>query len=718
MSPSPLPAPTINRQLPTMSQSSRNRYAVYLRDLKQRRKTGEIAPAPPMGSGGGGGGGGGGRWGRSTKRSRSFLPLFQQFWALLEGSHRTILGALGFLTVATLLGLLPLYGSKLVIDNVLNAHPLPPGILAWGFPQSPRTLLTFVAVGMVLLAAVAEMFSLTSRWWTTRVTKRVQVSVRRRVFDHAVKLPLHRVYELKSGGVASILREDAGGVAELIFSMLHNPWRAIIQLTGSLIILATVDWRMLLGSIILFPTVWFTHRTWIGRIRPIFRDIRSTRQSIDARAAESFGGMRVVRSFSRQRAETAAFTRNNHLMARQEIYAWWWSRGVDTAWAVLIPFATAMLMYFGGRMVLHDSELIQQGLLTQANAFTAGDLVMFLTYLASLLAPIATLASSATGLQNNLAGLDRVLDLLAEPIEMPDRPGAKIVEKSTVEGRITFENVAFSYAVAAKKPQPGQPPAPPATPVPPKKVLNAINLDVAPGEMIALVGPSGAGKTTLCNLVARFYDPTDGAVRLDGIDLRDITVESYRRLLGIVEQDTFLFDGTIAENIAYGRRSVARGEIEEASKLANAHNYIIQLPDGYNTLIGERGVKLSGGQRQRLTIARAILADPKILILDEATSNLDTESERMIQTSLHSLMAGRTSFVIAHRLSTIAGADRIIVIDDGRIIEQGRHEELMRSDTRYRDMVVLQTSPPAPPKPHDPKSTPPPTPDAPADPWG
>jgi ATP-binding cassette, subfamily B, bacterial len=609
------------------------------------------------------------------------MQLLAAFLGLLRGNRLTMAWTLGMLSIATVLALIPPYAAKIIFDNILGDAPLPAAVLdALPMLADRRSLLAAIALGIIGISVIAVTIGMWSRWLATRTTKLLQSSVRKSVFEHAVRLPLHRIQQLKSGGVASILREDAGGVAELIFGMIYNPWKAIITLIGCLAILAWVDWRLLLGSLILLPIVFLTHRTWIARIRPVFRDIRNSRQEMDSHATESFGGIRVVRTFGRQRSETGRFTRNNHLMIRQEVLAWWWSRLIDVAWAIIIPVASAALLWYGGLRVLDG-------------AITIGDLVMFLAYLGLLLGPIATLAASATQFQNSLSALDRVLDLTAEPREMVSPPDAIVLRPDQVEGRITIRGLNFAY------------------PTSPQPVLMNVNLDIAAGEIVALVGPSGAGKTTLCNLIARFYDPapgkepqmnaderrlktnavdSGGAIFLDGIDLREIDVDSYRSLLGIVEQDIFLFDGTIAENIGYGGRGATMDKIIHAAELANAHQFIAEFERGYNTLIGERGVRLSGGQRQRIAIARALLADPRILILDEATSNLDTESERLIQASLHRLMAGRTSFVIAHRLSTIAHADRIVVIDHGRIIEQGTHEELMASSGRYRDMVELQ----------------------------
>jgi len=614
--------------------------------------------------------------GKASERSRSFRELLRQFLSIVGKNRKDIYSALVFLTIGATVGLIPPAATKVVFDNILGDQALPEKVIAY-FPalENKIFLLGAIAIGTVTLALVALCFGIRARWIATRTTKRIQVAIRRKAFMHATSLPLHRVHQLRSGGAASLVREDAGAIGELVFGLCYNPWRAIIQLTGILLILLFVDWRLLLFSIILFPIVFFTHRTWISRIRPLWRSIRGTRQFCDAMVTESFGGARVVRSFSRQRTEASNWIRSNHLLVRKELLAWWLSRGIDIAWSVLIPIATAALLWFGGWQVLHDRELIATGELTASEAITAGDLVMFLTYLAMLMGPLATLAESATQLQNSLAALDRVLDLFREPTEQDEHIGQNIVTKTTSRGIVSFADVCFKY---------------PGTDI---DVLHNITFEAEEGETIALVGPSGSGKTTLCNLVAAFYNSTSGVIQLDGTPLQEINLDSYRTLLGIVEQDIFLFEGTIASNIAYGKRGATQEEIQLSAKQAAADTFISEFKHGYQTEIGERGVKLSGGQRQRIAIARALLADPRILILDEATSNLDTGSERLIQRSLSTLLKNRTSFVIAHRLSTIRDANQILVLDKGKIIESGTHDDLMARSNRYHDMVVLQTHP-------------------------
>ncbi|WP_235963822.1 ABC transporter ATP-binding protein [Tautonia rosea] len=593
-------------------------------------------------------------------RNRSIFELYQALFALMKG-HRLMLAlTLATLTISTSLRLIPPAATKVVIDYVLLDRPLPEAVPSWlPVPPSGLGMLTAVVVVVFAVSIVGALLGLWGRWRATVLTKQIQVKVRRRVFEHASKLPLHRIYQLKSGGLSSLLREDAGAPGEMVFNMIYNPWRAVTQLIGGLVILAWIDWRFLLGAAFLIPVAYWADRLWNRVLRPIHRRSRRQRQEIDAKSAETFGGIRVVRAFGRQKTEATRFVRESHFLTRLEMLGWYRARAFDLFWDLLMPTASGILLLYGGWQVL-------QG------ALSPGDLMMFLVYLAMLLEPIAVLASNMTSLQNNLSGFDRVLDLLAEPAELQSRPGAIVVRKGEVSGRITIDRLRFRY--------PGHE----------EEVIRGIDLEVEPGETIALVGRSGAGKTTLCNLVARFYDPTSGAIRLDGIDLRDIDLQRYRRLLGIVEQDVFLFDGTVGENIAYADRRASRRAIEEAAEAANAAAFIEALPDGYDTLIGERGVRLSGGQRQRLAIARAILADPVIFILDEATSNLDSESERLIQGALADLMRNRTSFVIAHRLSTIRDADRILVLDGGEVVESGNHSALMGSSGLYRDMVELQ----------------------------
>lgn len=629
--------------------TSRQRYDEYQRELAERGEDRESKPSGDSKT--------------KSQRSRTSWQLLGQFWQQLAGHHGKVIFALGTLTVSTLLGLIPPAGTKLAIDYVLTKPPRPlPSWLARSLPGiTPMGLLWIIAVGVCLITLLRTAIHLWGRWYATKAVNMVQADVRRRVFSHAMRLPLHRVQALKSGGATSLIREDAGGIADLIFNMLYNPWQALIQLLGSLFVLLIVDWRLMLGGLLLLPAVWVTHRTWIYRVRPLYKDIRTRRQQIDGNTTETFGGIRVVRTFARDKSETNRFTRGTHLVARQQLMVWWATRLIEVVWEVLIPLASTALLLYGGWQILR-------------NELTLGDLMMFLVYLTMLLGPIASIASSAMSFQNNLAGLDRVLDLLDEEVETsPAHSGIEVV-RGSVTGAMDFQSVCFRY------------------PNTEKNVLEDISFSVKPGWMVALVGRSGAGKTTLCNLVSRFYAPTGGAIRLDSQSLADINLESYRRLLGVVEQDVFLFDGTVRDNIAYGRRSASDKDVADAAQAAAASEFIESLPQGYDTWIGERGVKLSGGQRQRLAIARAILADPRILILDEATSNLDSESERLIQASLQRLLKGRTSFVIAHRLSTITHADLILVLDNGRIIERGTHQQLVAQGGLYQKMLVLQTA--------------------------
>ncbi len=661
--------------------SSSQKYKTYRADFSQRLTHGDHKPSK-AGAGTTGIGPDGVPRGQQLgkRRNRGFLTLFNKFVELLRGHRVALALAVLTLSISTLVDLIPPLVSKIAIDNVIDGTEFGDGFIGRigsSLPWSgePKKLLLFLFFAVVLINVGSILVRVWGRWQATRITHRVRVEMRRRVFNHAIRLPLHRVFSLKSGGASSIIREDAGGVGELVFSMMYNPAGAVIQLVGVLLILAMTEWRLLIGAVILLPVVFLTHRMWIGRIRPLWRDIRATRSHIDSRVTEAFGGVRVVRTFGRERTEGTNFATDTHFMTRQELLGWWWNRAIDIVWRMLIPVALAGVLCYAGARIIDDRAAVAAGTLLPHQALTVGDLFMFLWYLASLLQPLALLASSAAGLQTSLAGLDRVLDLMEEPLESPTTPGAVAVEPDTVNGRIEMAGVTFAY---------------------PKSVapaLEDISFTAEPGHVVALVGPSGAGKTTLCNLIARFYDPTTGTVSLDGKDLRGVRVDSYRALLAIVEQDIFLFDGTVADNISYGRRGATPDQIADAARLANAHEFIETLPRGYSTWIGERGVKLSGGQRQRLAIARALLAEPRILILDEATSNLDTESERLIQASLRNLMADRTSFVIAHRLSTIAHADQILVMDKGRIIERGRHEVLIERSGRYRQMVRVQTHP-------------------------
>jgi len=596
-------------------------------------------------------------------QTRSFRTLLWEFWRLLEGFRLPIASVLVALALTTVLSLIPPYSTKLTIDLVLTVppHPIPEWMpdFVGKLPKMGLLLaIVFFSGGVSIIRLLIQLWI---RWMNFRTVQRVQSATRARLFNQFMDLPLHRIQQLKSGGVNSILREDAGGIGELILTMLNQPWQAMVQLLGTLFILTMVDWRLMTLAVLLLPLVYFSHRSWIERIRPLHRDVRAQRQRIDAATTEAFSGIRVVKTFGRKQAETQKFTLGNHLFIRKQTRVWLRMRVVELVWEILVPAASASLLLYGGWQILQEK-------------LTLGDLMLFLVYLTMLIGPVANIANNAVTLQNNLAGLDRVLDILDEPKEFAASPGALKLDRSQVRARFVLEDVSFHY------PQSDQ------------LVLQGISCEIPEGATVALVGPSGAGKTTLCNLIARFYDPIAGRILIDGTDLRDLQVDSYRKLLGIVEQEVFLFDGTIAENLAYGAPKATMEQVVQAAGWACATEFIDRLPEGYQTVIGERGVKLSGGQRQRLAIARAILADPRILILDEATSNLDSDNEQMIQESLKHLLKGRTSLVIAHRLSTVRHATKILVMEQGRIVDEGTHQSLMAGNNLYAKWVARQSS--------------------------
>ena len=435
-----------------------------------------------------------------------------------------------------------------------------------------------------------------------------------------------------------------------------SPGVAVIRLLLALAILLVINWKLALTALGVIPPIMLLSMIAIRRIRPIYRAIRKDVAYVAGRVAEAFQGIRAVRAFSGERREELEYNIGHNAITRMRLYATRREIVVWSTWGFLIALISVVITWAGGYWYLKGQA-------------TIGDITAFQVYILMLLNPVWQIVESMTELQRSLAAMERVFEVLNTPEDKPDRPNAIPLDQPIRE--IRFEHVSFHYQNGVD-------------------VIRDFNLVVPGGSTVALVGRSGAGKTTLTDLVARFYDPTEGRITLNGIDLRDYQLASYRQALGVVQQEVFLFDGTVAENIAYARPHATRQEIIEAARKANAHDFIMQLPDGYESVIGERGVKLSGGQRQRLSIARALLADPQILILDEATSNLDSESEQLIQQSITQLIQHRTTFIIAHRLSTITHADLIVVIDEGRIVEMGTHEKLMSSDGIYREMIRRQ----------------------------
>lgn len=560
-------------------------------------------------------------------------------------------------TIALMMGLALVVAALEVAQPLFTRYVVDEVLLREGLSQSARIARLNIA-GLALLAVVvvARVFDIWKNCQQRILNLRVMLSLRRMLFERLLRLPLGQLNDMKTGGILSRITGDIDRTSGLLQLAVISPGVSAVRLMFAIGILVAVNWRLALTAMVLIPpavglSLWVTRR-----IRPIYRSMRKENAEIDARVSETFGGIRVVRSFQRETRELAEFLTGRHTLARKELFAHRREVVLWSSWALILAGVNVVIIWYGGYLNL-------------AGGASVGDIMAFQWYTFMLLNPVWQIVNSFSEMQGSLAGMERVFEVLQSPPDKPDRVDAR--DAPTHVEQVRFDEVTFEYNAGAP-------------------VVRDFNLTVPGGSVVALVGRSGAGKTTVTDLLARFYDPTAGAVRLNGVDLRDFRLDSYRNLIGIVQQDTFLFDGSIHDNIAYGRPHATEDEVVDAARHANAHEFIMGLDDGYESLIGERGVKLSGGQAQRLSIARAILADPRLLILDEATSNLDSESEQLIQQSLNELMHSRTTFVIAHRLSTVAAADVIVVMQEGRIVEQGRHADLMARRGVYYGMVTRQ----------------------------
>jgi ATP-binding cassette, subfamily B, bacterial len=551
------------------------------------------------------------------------------------------------LIVAGLEMIEPLF-MRFIIDGVLLNDQL---------DQSSRLFRLNLAgalfVGVIVLTRIVQVMK---DYRQRLLNTRVMLALRRALFDRLLHLPLPKLWDMKTGGILSRITGDVDTTTGLLQMAVISPSLSLIRLIIAVVILITLNWRLALTALAIIPGITLMSFVFSRRIRPIYRTVRHDTEQIDGRVGETFSGIRVVRAFGREMRELLEYMRGRHTVLRKELFAHRREMLIWSAWGLLMGAVNVVIVWYGGYLNIVGRASI-------------GDIMAFQWYTFLLLNPVWNIVNSFSEMQRSLAAMERVFEVLAMEDDKPDRPGARNAPHVVQE--IRFEDVTFEYREN-------------------RPVVIDFNVTVPGGSVVALVGRSGAGKTTVTDLVARFHDPTRGQILLNGFDIRDFRLRSYRDLLAIVQQDVFLFDGSVRDNIAYGRTDAADAEVEDAARRANAHEFIVKLPQQYDTFVGERGVKLSGGQQQRLAIARAILADPQILILDEATSNLDTESEQLIQASMATLLAGRTTFVIAHRLSTIRRADLILLMEDGRITERGTHDELMRKGGEYHGMVRRQ----------------------------
>jgi ATP-binding cassette subfamily B protein len=577
--------------------------------------------------------------------------------------HSKALG-LGILAVMSegVVNLLEPWPLKIVLDTVLKAQPTAgwlSHLILSITGQDKLTILKFAAVAALAIAAIGALCSYTEKYLTTSVGQWVMHDLRRTLYSHIQRLSLAYHDQKATGDLISRVTSDIDAIQSFIVSGLLGTLINMLTLVGMVGVMFYLNWRFTLIALSVAPVLFAVVYTYTRRIKKASREVRIKEGEIVSVIQEVLSSIRVVKAFAREDYEQRRLEEESLEGVEIALRARSLKAKLSPLVEIIVAVGTSLVLWFGGRMVLDGS-------------LSPGSLIVFILYLGKMYKPMQELSKMSDAYSKAAVGYERIREVLETDGEVKDLPRARVAPH--LKGQIEFDKVSFNYR--ADHP-----------------VLKNVSFKIEPGQLAAFVGPTGAGKTTIISLVPRFYDPSSGLVKVDGYDVRDFKQKSLRQQISFVLQETLLFHGPIWKNIAYGKPEASRSEILHAAESANAHEFIEQMPEGYSTIVGERGVTLSGGQRQRIAIARAIIRNTPILILDEPSSGLDAASEKLVFEALDRLLEGKTSIVIAHRLSTIRRADIIFVVKDGTIIEGGKHEDLLKSGGLYSELHELQFRP-------------------------